>query len=196
MDNDRARNMVNIVAAFVLIGLGILFLVGQVFRVRWGIWLWPFTVILPGLAFFVGMLLAGPKGAGLAIPGSIVTTVGLILLYQNTFQHWESWAYAWALIFPTAVGMGLLIEGVYGGHPENVRTGRTMLAIGIIVFVVAGAAFELLIFGGRGLGRYVWPLLLIGGGLFLLLGRGLFPVSRRESQSTSPFETPKPGKED
>ena len=196
MDDDRARNMGNIVAALILIGLGILFLVGQIFRVRWGIWLWPVTVILPGLAFFVGMLLAGPKGAGLAIPGSIVTTVGLILLYQNTFQHWESWAYAWALIFPTALGLGLIIEGAYGKHPENIKTGRVMFTVGIIVFAVAGTAFELFVFGGRGWGRYVWPLLLIGGGLFLLLGRGLFPINPRESQSTSPFETPKPGKED
>ncbi len=165
MNNDRARNAGNVAVALVLIGLGVLFLLGQITGIRWGAWLWPFTVILPGLALFVGMLLAGPKGSGLAIPASIVTMVGLILLYQNTFRHWESWSYAWALIFPTAVGLGLIIEGIYGGHPENVRTGRTMLAIGIIVFVMAGAAFELLIFGGRGLGRYVWPLLLVGGGI-------------------------------
>ena len=34
----------------------------------------------------------------------VVTTVGLVLLYQNTTGRWESWAYAWALVGPAASG--------------------------------------------------------------------------------------------
>jgi hypothetical protein len=86
----------------VLVALGTLFLLEQFFDFQLGQWLWPLFIIIPGLLFFVGMLLGGKSAGPLAIPGSIVTTVGLLLLYQNTFNHFESWAYTWALM-PVAV---------------------------------------------------------------------------------------------
>ena len=44
----------------------------------------------------------GAISEGLAIAGSIVTVSGLILLIQDATAHYESWAYAWALVFPGA----------------------------------------------------------------------------------------------
>lgn len=99
-----------IALAIGLIGLGILFLVGQLLGISLIGWLWPFFVITPGVLFFVVMALGGKDASGFAIPGSIITTVGLILFYQNLTGHWASWAYAWALIFPTAVGAGMMIH--------------------------------------------------------------------------------------
>ena len=63
---------------------------------------------------------------GFAIAGSIVTTVGSVLLYQQTTGHWESWAYAWALVGPGAAGLGMLVYGLlfrptgYCSRPELV----------------------------------------------------------------------------
>ena len=41
--------------------------------------------------------------------------VGVILLYQNAANHFESWAYAWGLVFPTATGLGRMIYGLLKG---------------------------------------------------------------------------------
>jgi hypothetical protein len=54
-------------------------------------------------------------------------------------------------------------------------------SVGIVMFLVAGAFFELVLgIGGLGLGRWGWPVLLIALGL-VLLARSLFS-SRRSRQ--------------
>ncbi len=73
--------------ALLLIGLGLLFLLLQFVPLDLGRNAWPFFIIIPGLLFFAGMALGGRDAARLAIPGSIVTMVGLILLYQNTTPY-------------------------------------------------------------------------------------------------------------
>jgi hypothetical protein len=170
--NDSGNRNVSLIVGAVLIALGVLFLVVQIPGVRIGVYMWPFFVIVPGLAFFVGMVLGGRGAGGLAVPGSIVTTVGLILLYQNTTNHWESWAYAWGLI-PMAVGVGLMINGSWSFRPALVTQGRRLAIIGLALFLAFGAFFEVLIFGGFiGYAQWIWPVLLIALGLFLLLRRG------------------------
>ena len=195
--NRDSRNAANVVMGIVLVGLGLLFLVAQFLRINlWSLG-WPFFVIMPGLMFFVGMVASGKgKAGGLAIPGSIVTTVGLILLYQNTFGAWATWAYAWALIFPTSVGIGIIIEGLWDNRPHNVRQGRQMMLVGLIIFVVAAVFFEVIIgIGGGGLGSYFWSLALIAIGVYLLLKRGILAPSSHNGSEGSPFDTPR-GKED
>jgi hypothetical protein len=168
--DDKTRNVGNFVGAIVLIGLGIVFLLAQFFRIRVMDIFWPAFVILPGLAFFVGMLAGGRKASDLAIPGTIITSVGLLLFFMNLTGYWQGWAYAWALVGPTAVGLGLIISGVWGGQPKVVREGKRLVFIGLILFVAFGAFFELVIgLGGHGLGQYGWPLALIGLGILLLL---------------------------
>jgi hypothetical protein len=78
----------------VLVGLGVLFLFQQAVGVEIGQYAWPLFVIFPGLAFLAAFALGPRSAAGLAIPGCVVTTVGLILAVQNTFNVWETWAYA------------------------------------------------------------------------------------------------------
>src|SRR5690348_13766190 len=86
------------VGGIVLVGLGVLFLVQQALGFDIGRFGWPLFLILPGLAFLAAFAL-GPRGAaGMAVPGYVLTTIGLILAIQNTFGLWETWAYAWALI--------------------------------------------------------------------------------------------------
>lgn len=156
----------------VLIVLGIFFLLGQFFDWnRLGI-AWPFFIIVPGLLFFIPMFAGGRSAAGLAIPGSIITTIGLILLYQETFDRFESWAYIWALI-PTAVGVGIVIDGRWRGDAMRVQRGSRLAMIGLALFAAGFIFFELLVnisgtFDGV-LGGTVVPLVLIGAGIFLFL---------------------------
>ena len=61
-----------------------------------------------------------PRGLGFAIAGTIVTTIGFLLLYQDSTGHWESWAYAWALL-TLAAGLGTLIYGLAIGRRVDGR---------------------------------------------------------------------------
>jgi hypothetical protein len=70
---------------------------------------WPLFVIVPGLTLLVvGFVGVGP---GASIPGGIVTTLGLLLAYQNATGDWASWAYAWALVAPGGIGLGMYLPG-------------------------------------------------------------------------------------
>jgi hypothetical protein len=140
---------------------------------------WPFFVIIPGVVLLVASLVrTPPNGVGLAIAGSIVTTVGAVLFYQQTSGHWESWAYAWALVGPGAAGLGMLVYGLIFGQRDLLGVGARLVAIGAAIFAVGYWYFETIFASGRApleLGQW-WPVVLVGVGLLALaaglLGRG------------------------
>ncbi|NWG16813.1 MAG: hypothetical protein HXY41_09270 [Chloroflexi bacterium] len=159
------------VAALVLIGLGVLFLLAQVFNFSIFGTLWPFFVIIPGAAFLYFAGQGDKNQSGLAIPGAIITGTGVILLYQNVTGHWESWAYAW-LLYPVFLGMALQYMGRRSGDQGAYQSGRGLVRWGGIAFIAGAVLFELVIFGRGGfLGSFALPLLLIGVGVLLLLRR-------------------------
>jgi hypothetical protein len=176
----------NLVLGVVLVVLGALFLVAallgaSVWRVAW-----PFLIIVPGALFFLLMVVAGRQAGALAIPGSIIAITGLVLLYQSLSHRWESWAYLWALVSPTGVGLGLLVWGLWGARDNLVRAGWIVIKVGLALFVVFGLFFELILnIGGGGIERILWPILVILFGVYLLIqperwGRG------RGNQPTPP----------
>jgi hypothetical protein len=126
---------------FVLIGA--VLLAGQFVRFDIGHYGWPFFVIAPGILILVVALTArGAIGEGLAIVGSIVTVSGLILLVQDVTAHYESWAYAWALVFPGAIGLGMVLYGLTARRPGNVRSGTRLVGIALLIFLLGAAFFE------------------------------------------------------
>lgn len=170
MNFQFRRDQFNLLVGLVLIILGGIFLAGQLFDLRLGSSLWPFFIIVPGLVLFYFMASGGEEAAPLAIPGSLVTAVGLLLFYQNITGHWESWAYAWALIFPTSFGIGLVIMGMRSENEGIRRTGEGFVRVGMIVFVVCGLFFELVIgFRGARANQLLWPVLLIIFGGYTIL---------------------------
>src|SRR5690349_21065109 len=84
-----------VVAGTLLVLLGLVLLIQPVTGMNPWAAIWPFCIIIPGLSFFMVALGIGRPAAPLAIPGSILTTLGLILFYQNTFGYFQSWAYTW-----------------------------------------------------------------------------------------------------
>jgi hypothetical protein len=172
MEENRTRGLAIAILGLGLIGLGILFLLGQVFHLDILGFLWPFFIIVPGLLFFVGMFALGKNGAALAVPGSVVTMVGMILFYQNVTGHWASWAYAWLLIFPTAVGLGIAIAGLWSDEPKTVRSGIKMAGIGLLIFMLCAIFFEVLLnisgFRSGLFGQILFPLLIVGAGVVVL----------------------------
>jgi hypothetical protein len=140
---------------------------------------WPYFVIIPGLTLLVLSLVPKPpRGVGFAIAGAIVTTVGTVLLYQSATGHWESWAYAWALVGPGAAGLGMLAYGLLFRQRDLVPAGARLVAIAAALFVVGYWYFETVFATGSSpidLGEW-WPLVIVAVGLAALLsglaGRG------------------------
>lgn len=179
MRDIRTNNITSLALGTVLILAGILFLVGQFVGASfWGV-AWPFTILIPGLLLFVGMVAGGKSAGGLAIPASIITTLGLLMLFQNTFNYFESWSYAWALI-PTAVGVGIMINGLWSDQPDLVDKGQNTARVGVVMLIIGFVFFEFVIrighWGGGFLGGVAGPLILIAIGGYLLF-RNLVEIS-------------------
>jgi multisubunit Na+/H+ antiporter MnhC subunit len=176
-----------LMAGVVLIALGLLSLLGQIFR-GFPFWsyLWPLVLIGFGGLFFVGMVAGGKSFAGLAIPGTIIAGLGLMMFFQNLTGYWESWAYSWTIIL-VLVGLGIFIMGLYSEDLHRRQAGLRVIKVGAILFVIFGGFFELIFNAFRpfGIQQYIFPLLLVGLGVYLVLIRsGL--LSTRHVNSNNP----------
>ena len=155
----------------VLIALGAIFLLGRF--VDLGAAVWPLIVMAPGIALLAWAFLGGREATGLAVPGSIVTMVGLILFIQNATNRFETWSYAWGLVV-AAVGIGTWLYGSLAHKDDKVQEGVRTFTVGLALFAGFGLFFEFVIgIGGRGglLGTWLLPLLLIAAGAALLFWR-------------------------
>ena len=142
---------------------------------------WPLFIIVPGLVLVAAaVLVPRPDGIGFAIAGSIVTSIGLLLWYQNASDHWESWAYAWALIGPGAAGLALFLYGAWTHAADQVSGGLRLMGISAILFVAGLLFFETIFQSGRlpvDLGD-AWPVVLVAIGVVIVLGALLGGASR------------------
>ena len=181
-------NVVGTLMGAILILLGIAFLMGRfiisIFDFDFGHYTWPVFIIIPGVLMFLSaFILERQTGVTLAMFGGMVTMTGVILMIQNLFDLYATWAYAWALIAPTSMGLANLLYGALRGLGDEVKNGLAMTGVGAMVFVVAGAFFELIIdINGFGLNVswLCWPTLLIGGGIITLI---VNLIPRRNSSS-------------
>jgi hypothetical protein len=165
-----------------LLLLGILVLLGQALQLELGRVGWPFFVIVPGLGLLgLGLAAAGRLGEVLATVGGVVTMAGLVLLVQNATDRFETWAYAWTLVFLVGAGLGRWLVGVVRGRGELAAGGAWLIAAGLVGFLVLAVFFEVVVgVGGHRSGtasRYVLAALLILAGL-VLLGRRLLAARR------------------
>jgi hypothetical protein len=160
-----------------LILTGILFLIGQfvsaLFDLDLAHYIWPFFQIIPGLLLFITSFAFEPRpGITLAIIGGVVVMTGAILLIQSAFNLYATWAYAWALVAPTSIGLTKLVYGSLRGLQDEVKSGWNLAWIGFAILLFGALFFEL----GVGLSGFhfgaawlCWPVLLIGLGVVVLL---------------------------
>jgi hypothetical protein len=161
MDNSRYSGRV--IAALILISLGVMSLMGT------GL-LWPLFILVPGLLMLAGAFGGRAGAAALAIPGMITTGTGALLFVQNLTGYWNSWAYAWTL-YGAFLGMGFMLMGQQFGDDSLHRVGRGFVNVSLIMFAVFAFFFEIVIgISGRG---SLNALVLIGLGLFLMTRGGL-----------------------
>lgn len=184
MENNH-RNTGSLVVGALLVVFGALALLGQIFEGLnfWGM-LWPLFIVGVGAMFFVGMFAGGRSVSGLAIPGSIITTIGLMLFLQNLLSHFESWSYGWTIIL-MSVGLGIFIMGWYGEDASQRASGMRVMKIGAILFVIFGIFFES-IFNSWSFSRFIFPVALILVGGYLVLSRaGILPNQKKMEESAS-----------
>ncbi|RPJ25392.1 MAG: hypothetical protein EHM33_14680 [Chloroflexi bacterium] len=179
MQTNRS-NAGGLIAGTILIVFGLMALAGQFLRfVDWG-FVWPLFIIGFGSLFFLGMVLGGKQAAALAIPGSIISGIGLVLLFQNVTGRWESMSYFWTLII-MFVGIGIYIMGWYGGDANQRQSGWRVMKVAFVLFIIFGAFFEMLF---SSFDNLIFPVLLILLGGYLILSRsGLFGGKKVEEPS-------------
>jgi hypothetical protein len=170
----------------ILVIVGAILLGGQVLDIGIGDLGWPLIVVAIGVALLlIGLVVVNESG--MVVGGTVVTTVGLVLLYQNQTGHWESWAYAWALVGPAASGLGLALWGIRSGDTKDVRNGVWGLLGGLAFFAVGFLFFEGVI-GISGerlpLDEWVLPAVVIAIGVVILI-RGLLQRGEPEGPAAT-----------
>lgn len=166
----------------ILIIVGILLFAGQALDIGFGDLGWPVWIIAVGAAILLTGLLV-TREEGMVVGGTVVTTVGLVLFYQNATGLWATWAYAWALVGPAAGGLGMVLWGLRNSNGRDVRNGFWALLGGLAMFLVGYLFFEGVV-GLSGdrlpLPDWVLPVVVIGIGV-VVLGRGLLQRSEPEA---------------
>ncbi len=163
------RDKGTLVVGLLFVAAGLLFLVDEWLKINLAAYLWPFLIIAPGLALLAYALPQnGVEGVGLAIGGSMVTMLGIVLLVQSVTGLWATWAYAWALVAPMSVGLGFILYGRSKGDPGHVRAGSALVRVGLGLFIGFGLFFEALFdISGLALGHWLLPAGLIAIGVYL-----------------------------
>ncbi|MBX5446483.1 hypothetical protein [Sphaerobacter sp.] len=182
MHAPTGRNAAALVIGTILVIVGILLFVAQVTEVDVFGLLWPLLVILPGVVLLAAALSGTGAIAALIFPGAVLTSVGLIVLYQSLTGHWESWAYAWALVVPTSIGIAMMIYGVREGKIRTGRRGVMTAGIGLVLFLVLLVLFEFVLnisgrFSGEAAGIAGGALLVVAG--LIVLGLSALRPRRR-----------------
>jgi hypothetical protein len=134
------RNGAGIALGVVLVVVGLFYFVVQVAGINLESFGWPLFIIIPGLTLLIVGFIS--FGTGAAIPGGILTMVGLVLAVQNSTGYWSSWAYAWALVAPGGVGLGLFLQGLRERNRNLIRQGRSLMFIAALIFLVGFVFFE------------------------------------------------------
>lgn len=157
----------NLIVGVMLILAGAWFLAGQFYpelaaqvNLQFS---WPWWVIGAGIVFLLASIIG--RTPGMAVPASIFAGIGAILLYQNNTGDWASWSYAWALI-PGFAGVGtMLMHFMQGRFTSGLREGLNAILFSLLMFGIFGSFL-----GGPPILGQLWPILLIIGGFWLLLG--------------------------
>jgi len=132
-----------VVLGLVLVVIGALALLGRALSIDILGLGWPLFVLIPGIVMFAGgVAIGGRAGLGLAIPGGIVSMVGVVLSVQAATGLWATWAYAWALVAPGGVGLAFIVYGLITRQSDLARNGVPILLTGLGLFVAFGLFFE------------------------------------------------------
>jgi hypothetical protein len=140
----------------VFISIGVIFLLANFHLISIRSF-WPVFVLGPGLGFIIAFF-AQKKNYGMLMPGSILTTIGILFFYCE-IAGWHSMEYLWPF-FIIAPGIGFFALYYFGEKDRHLLIPATILtSIGFIFLAVNNAE------------TYTWPIILIIVGLWLLFNK-------------------------
>ena len=166
----------NYYAGLVLIVLGVIALVlNIVFDIRIikfdSYDFWVFIVLVIGLAFELGFFLTGSK-PGLLIPGGIITTIGLLFMFEVS-TDWHFTRFTWP-VYIISVTVGLLQMCIFSKRQKGLLiAGSIVGGIGVffeLMMIISGISSNLI--------EVLIPISLVAGGLALVFSG----YSRKRSQ--------------
>jgi hypothetical protein len=166
-----------IVGAFILIALGVVFLLGQAKLLNYGSNWWVIFLVIPGLALLWSALttyqhthaLRGKAGAQV-IAGAVLVLLSVIFVVDPTWSFTRGWTLDTYFPFLRAINWGqlwpwfLIVPGLALLY-SAVRNRVAASGIGGAALVVVGLIFLLNISWNA-----VWPLVIVAFGVWLLVG--------------------------
>lgn len=136
-----------------LIFLGLFFLGVQKGLFSWE-QIWPFTLIVPGLVFYIAYL-QDRKNFGLLMPGTVLLVFGIYFVFLNEYGWYHMEDY-WP-IFIFGPGLGFFIMFFASGMKKDFWIpGTILIAISMLFFVKAWEFLE------------YWPLLIVLVGIYMV----------------------------
>ncbi len=151
-----------------------LFLTGAALVVLGLLWLlgapasWPLTMVGLGGVFLLAAMLY--HVGALAIPGTLIGGLGVMLFGQNITGWWASWLYVWPLV-PGLVGLGLVMASLLGMPGQRVRqAGMVWFIQALLMAGLMWAMHTLTPF------IFSWALILVGLGVMFIVAAALTGV--------------------
>jgi hypothetical protein len=166
----------SLIWGIILIIIGFLFLGSNLdwFSFYWGD-LWPSALILGGLFFWIGWLF-NRKEYGLLMPGTILIVYGIMFQY-SALNGWYYMDENWPG-FLLGPGLGFLFMYLLGDRNKGLL---------IPAFILIGLAS---IFWFDANFQYIWPLVLIAVGIYLLFKNRFGSSEQAESVDQSDENKP------
>lgn len=150
---------------FILIGL--LGLINKIFNINLFAFgsLWPLFVLIPGLCFEYSYFVK-KQNSGLLVPGGILTTIGLLFVFE-TSTRWNFSMYTWP-VYILAPAIGLFQLYIFGGRDKGL-----LIPVGILT-IIAIMSFISIGFGNI----FIWlntsiilPIGLVAIGLYIIFSK-------------------------
>ncbi len=111
-----------------LILLGVFLILNNIFHIEFFSmrYLWPLFILVPGLMFELDYFI-NHRNSGQLVPGGILTTIGVLFLFQ-VFTNYQYSSYTWP-IYPLSIAIGLFQLYL---HTDNSR------GLLVPVFIIGG----------------------------------------------------------
>lgn len=181
------RQSSGLVFGVLLILAGGIWLVSNIFKLNIDFSvLWPLFILVPGLMWWVDYLVKHqqPEAYRLLIPANILTFLGLTFFTNVLVDRYLNYNLIWAwtvFMYPGSVAIAFWIAWLFSAKKKALLVPATILTfISAMLLCVVSVGF---LFSGQSeITKYIWPLMLICGGVFILstpLWQKSFPESKR-----------------
>lgn len=155
----------------ILIAIGAMIMLGNFGFMEGSLFL-----VVVGAMFLLGYFRSERKPIGLLIPGTIILAVAAFSSLENVLGFLEGPVF---FLFLGSAFMGVHI--IHQQHTTSEKSTRWALLTGLGMMAFGGFVFltdlpSLPIF--YGMQQYVWPIILIGAGAYMIFGKGSKPKQK------------------